>query len=496
MQMISTIKTIAEIKKSSPLNEYQQNKLSQAYSLYFANEQIFLNLMEDIVDCYETRLQNYVGQLKTLSWIGAGFILIVMFINGRFVVYKSIKEVNEQFLEINNHKEFQATILSCSLDGIISINTLGCITLMNKTAEKFFLGQEVDYLGKRISAIIPEFPFNTLGTLQDDYAIELECRKKGGLLFPTLINISKIETGKRQGWVIFVKNLSIRKKIELELDHAKQKILDAVEANNAKSQFLANMSHELRTPLNSIIGFAQLLETDKESPLLPEHADYVNYIHQAGTHLLSLINEILDLAKLEHGKLSLSLEMVNISKVVKEVQMLIYTLASKKHIQIISQFDSMPDYYIVVDRVRIKQVLLNLLSNAIKYNKDHGSIHIAVDRNDQFLKISVIDSGRGISESKISQLFDPFNRLGAENSEIEGTGIGLTITKSLVEDMHGQIGVFSEEHKGSTFWVEFPLAENHKDMKSIRHEETISQPQLLDSTNVVYIDDDSNLKQS
>lgn len=463
IQMLAAINTFAAIRKNIVPDEYNQAKLSQAAALYFTNEKVFLNKMDEIVDSYENGLQNYVNQLKTLSWIGAGFVLMVMFINGRFVVYKSIKEVGDQFLEIKNHKEFQETILSCSLDGIISINNSGCITLINKTAEKFFLIAADNYLGKSISAVIPKFPFYCLKQLNDNYAIELEGRKKGGMLFPILINISKIETCNRQGWVIFIKDLSIRKKIELELSHAQQKIIDAVEANNAKSQFLANISHELKTPLNSIIGFSQLLQSDNELPLASEHAEYVDYIQQAGSHLLTLINEILDLAKLEKGQLSLSLETVNISQIVKEVLMLIYTLASKKHINIINQFDSIPVFYIIADRIRIKQVLLNLLSNAIKYNHDYGTINIQAEiGNQQLLKISVIDNGRGISEDKISQLFDPFNRLGAENSNIEGTGIGLTITKSLVEDMNGRIGVFSEENKGSIFWVEFPLAETKK----------------------------------
>lgn len=492
-QMISAIKVVSEINKNTSFNEQERSNFLQVSAVYFANEKVFLDLMDNIVNSYEVAVQNYVDQLKTLSWIGAGFILLVMFVNGRFVVYKSIKEVDEQFLEIKNHKEFQDIILSCSLDGIVSINTFGCITLMNKTAEKFFQGTEKDYSAKRINAIIPDFPFKQLTDIKDNYVLELQGRKKGGILFPMLINISKIETGNRQGWVIFIKDLSIRKKIELELSHAKQKVMDAVEANNAKSQFLANMSHELRTPLNSIIGFSQLLQTDKESPLIPEHADYVNYIHDAGAHLLSLINEILDLAKLESGQLSLSLEIVNISKVVKEVLILIYSLASKKHIKIFSQFDALPDCYIVVDRIRIKQVLLNLLSNAVKYNRNYGTINIEADSIDnQFLKISVIDNGYGISESKISQLFDPFNRLGAENSEIEGTGIGLTITKSLVEDMQGKIGVFSEENKGSTFWVEFPLAENQISIGNSESEMQIPPCQLPDNCHIVYIEDNSD----
>ena len=461
--MIATLQIIEKLNKEIPFNPEKINHIKEFSKIYFINETLFLKLMDDIVRGYEIELESYVNQLKNLSWTGAGIILLIMFINGRFVVFKSIKEVDEQFQEIKNHKEFQDTILSCSLEGIVTINRMGCITLMNKTAEKFFLGKEHDFLRKRITALIPDFNSDYLDSIQGHYEIELDGRKKGGVLFPVLINISKIEATNRQGWVIFIKDLSLKKKIELELSHAKKSVLEAVEANNAKSQFVANMSHELRTPLNSIIGFSQLLQTDHESPLTPEHYEYISYISQAGTHLLSLINEILDLAKLESGQLSVSLEIVNISAVIKEALILIYTLASKKHIKVFSAFDTMPDYYIVVDRVRIKQVLLDLLSNAVKYNNNNGTITLDAEiKDNQFLKISVTDTGRGIPANKISQLFDPFNRLGAENSDIEGTGIGLTITKSLVEDMYGKIGVLSEENKGSTFWVEFPLAENHK----------------------------------
>ena len=485
-QMVFAVKNIAELNK----NLEKINEIKQYDEIYFANEKVFIGLMDDIVKCYEIGLENYVTQLKNLSWIGAGFILISMFINGRFVVFKSIREVEAQFTQIKNHKEFQDTILSCSLEGIITINTAGEITLINKTAEGFFLGTQKDFLYKKITTLIPDFDADYLEAMQERYEIELNGLKKENILFPVLVNVSKIEAGNRQGWVIFIKDLSLKKKIEQELSYAKKSVVEAVEANNAKSKFVANMSHELRTPLNSIIGFSQLLQTDTQSPLTPEHSEYISYINQAGTHLLSLINEILDLAKLESGQLSLSLEIVNISAVMKEVLILIYTLASKKHIEIVSLFETLPDYYIVVDRVRIKQVLLNLLSNAIKYNQTNGSVTIYAETQDnQSLKISITDTGHGIPAHKISNLFDPFNRLGAENSGIEGTGIGLTITKGLVEDMQGKIGVLSEENKGSTFWVEFPLAENQRNFLENNPKASITPCQLPDNCQIVYIED-------
>jgi PAS domain-containing protein len=166
-QMIFAVKNIDKLNKSTK----NTIEISKFYNLYFTNEKNFITLMDAIVKDYEIGLQNYVSQLKNLSWIGAGMVLVIMFINGYFVVLKSIREVDKQFLKIQRHKEFQETILSCSLEGIITINTKGCITLMNKTAEKFFLQEEKSFLGKRITTLIPDFDSDYLESMQDRYEI-------------------------------------------------------------------------------------------------------------------------------------------------------------------------------------------------------------------------------------------------------------------------------------------------------------------------------------
>ncbi len=231
----------------------------------------------------------------------------------------------------------------------------------------------------------------------------------------------------------------------------------AEKANLAKSEFLSSMSHELRSPLNAILGFAQLMETGSPLPTPGQKAS-IDQILKAGWYLLELINEILDLALIESGKLSLSLEPMSLAEVMLECQAMIEPQAQKSGIRMsFPQFDI--PYFVTADRTRVKQVLINLLSNAIKYNRAQGTVEVTCSASAaERIRISVQDTGEGLSPEKLAQLFQPFNRLGQEAGAEEGTGIGLVVSKRLVELMGGEIGVESTVGVGSVFWIELNVA--------------------------------------
>nr|MDP2192813.1 PAS domain S-box protein [Rhodoferax sp.] len=231
----------------------------------------------------------------------------------------------------------------------------------------------------------------------------------------------------------------------------------AEKANLAKSEFLSSMSHELRSPLNAILGFAQLLESGTPGPTAVQKGR-IEQILQAGWYLLELINEILDLALIESGKLSLSMEPMSLPDVLLDCQTMIEAQAQKKGIRLtFAQFDR--PVFVDADRTRVKQVLINLLSNAIKYNRTGGTVEVTCNASaGRRLRISVQDTGEGLSPEKLAQLFQSFNRLGQETSAEPGTGIGLVMSKRLVELMGGEIGTQSTVGKGSAFWIELNLA--------------------------------------
>jgi PAS domain S-box-containing protein len=229
----------------------------------------------------------------------------------------------------------------------------------------------------------------------------------------------------------------------------------AENANLAKSDFLSSMSHELRSPLNAILGFAQLMNSDSPPPTASQTAS-IDQILRAGWYLLELINEILDLAQIESGRLALSAEPTSVAEVMLECQAMIEPLGQKRGIKMEFPLFDLP-CYVDADRTRLKQVLINLLSNAIKYNQPNGTVVVEMNRTDgdpDRVRVSVKDSGAGLPPDKLAQLFQPFNRLGQERSTEEGTGIGLVMSKRLVELMGGEIGVESAVGAGSVFWFE------------------------------------------
>lgn len=275
-------------------------------------------------------------------------------------------------------------------------------------------------------------------------------RRKDGSEFISQSNIRSI-TSPESGELLHSFNMFIDYSEEMARQEALITAREAADrANQAKSDFLSSMSHELRTPMNAIIGFAQMLEYDSE--LTADQQDNVHEILKAGRHLLDLINEVLDLAKIESGRVDLSMEGIDLAVLGEDCRQLLQPIADQAGIHLGIELPSKS--VVFADRVRLKQVLLNLLSNAIKYNRPHGTVRLSVTASKPgYLRLAVADTGLGIASKRITELFQPFNRLGAEASEIEGTGIGLTITRRLVEMMGGEISVESTLGVGSTFWV-------------------------------------------
>ncbi len=271
----------------------------------------------------------------------------------------------------------------------------------------------------------------------------------------------------------------------------------AENASQAKSEFLSNMSHELRTPLNAILGFSQLIQMDP-GDISKDQLVNVKQIYKSGSHLLTLINEILDLAKIESGNFSLSPEPVLINEVIEEVFAILQSLAQERDITLINNINGKDSFSVIVDRIRIKQILLNLGSNAVKYNRPKGTVTFFSEPLDnEMVRICVKDTGYGIEEDLQSTLFKPFNRLEMEYSGIEGTGIGLSLSKQLVELMNGKIGLESKPDEGSVFYIEVPLVEVIPETRK----ENVEDPELemlsgqKKMSKVIYIEDNpTNMK--
>ena len=331
-------------------------------------------------------------------------------------------------------------------------------------------------LGTPIRPGFEALAFKASRGIEDMY--ELTYVRKDGSRFPAIVSVSPLRDGddKIIGYLLIGTDNTARKQVEdaqavldarlreqqlalqetnVELEAARAA---ADKANRAKSEFLSSMSHELRTPLNAVLGFAQLLASDKPPPT-PSQLRSIDQILKGGWYLLQLINEILDLAMIESGKVTMSQESMGLSDVLKDCQAMVGPQAQKRGIRLVFNPMARP-FFVHADRTRVKQVMINLLSNAIKYNRVGGSVTVTCgEGSDGMVRVSVADTGAGLSDEQIAHLFEPFNRLGQEEGAEEGTGIGLVVTKQLVELMHGAIGVDSDVGAGTTFWVELAASD-------------------------------------
>ena len=408
----------------------------------------------------------------------------------------------------------QNAILTSANFSIIATDEKGIIQLFNVGAELMlgYLAEEVvnkinpsdihdpeevmaraqalsQELGTQITPGFEALAFKASRGVEDIYELTYIC--KDGRRFPAIVSITALrdDYGAIIGYLLIGTDNSVRKEVEVAL---KEAMSVAEKANLAKSDFLSSMSHELRTPLSAILGFAQLMESGTPQPT-PAQKRSIDQILQAGWYLLDLINEILDLALIESGKLSLSLEPIALADVMLECQTMIESQAQKRGIIVTFEHLDFP-YFVKADRTRLKQVLINLLSNAIKYNKVGGTVRVTYEqRTTGRVRISVRDTGDGLSGEKIAQLFQPFNRLGQETTTEQGTGIGLVMTKRLVELMGGVISVESVVGKGSIFSIEMNMTvERHKVVGALDSHVVTAHaniPADADVRTVLYVED-------
>lgn len=383
-------------------------------------------------------------------------------------VVQDIDDRKQLELTLANREHLLTTILDTTQQGFWFINTDGMTTDLNPAMCRILGRSREEVIGHSVYEFIE---------VENHHVFEHELgRRRQGLTTPYelallradgsrvhCINTPSLLQNENGGIVAYVgiwTDVSELRRIQDDLHAVNQRLSAAYEeaerANRAKSDFLSSMSHELRTPMNSILGFGQLLECD---PSLPdEQQDNVREILRAGRHLLALINEVLDLAKVESGRIDLSIEPVRLAPLITECTTLLQVIADSRSIAL--HVGELGDISVRADRTRLKQALLNLLSNAVKYNHPEGEVWLRVEPDSPgLLRIDVIDSGPGIPADKQCQLFEPFNRLDAEQTEIEGTGIGLTLTRRIIEMMGGSVGVESAPGQGSRFWIILPAAD-------------------------------------
>jgi PAS domain S-box-containing protein len=396
----------------------------------------------------------------------------------------SERKNNELAMELANRE--RNLILNSAGEGIYGLDIEGKTTFVNPTACKMLGYSEEELLGTGQHLMIhhsysdgthyPKDKCPIYAAFKDGkvhHESEEVFWKKDGSSFPVeYISKPIMDSGKVVGAVVTFTDITARKNAEKELQHAYNELEIRIherthelnqakelaeQHNQAKSEFLSRMSHELRTPMNAILGFAQIMNESRKDPLSDSHKSRLSQILKAGNHLLELINEVLDLARVEAGKITVSLEPINIAELATDVLNVVHPMAKKFNIRLVDEITAQKSIHIFADKTRLKQVLLNLLSNGIKYNRKEGSVTLSLEKQqDGFLNILVTDTGMGIPSKKLEKIFVPFDRLDAEGTEVEGTGIGMTISKRLIELMNGRIHVHSTMGKGSQFSVSLP----------------------------------------
>jgi PAS domain S-box-containing protein len=436
-----------------------------------------------------------------------GYLLIGTDNTARKQIEEERKKLDQR---LRDQQFYTRSLIESNIDALMTTDPLGIITDVNKQMEALTGCTRDELIGAPFKNYFtdPEraeagIKLMLSGKKVADY--ELTASARDGKKTVVSYNATTFYDRDRrlQGVFAAARDVTERKRFEHALQESNVELKNAKsaaeKANLAKSDFLSSMSHELRSPLNAILGFAQLMESASPAPS-PSQTESIAQILQAGWHLLKLINEILDLAVIESGKVSLSPESVSLSEVMSECQAMMEPQAQKYGISMtFPRFNDDQPFFVRADRTRLKQIIINLLSNAIKYNTKQGTVTVKCAASvPGRVRVSVTDTGAGLPPEKLAQLFQPFNRLGQEAGGMDGTGIGLVVTKQLVELMNGVIGVESVVGVGSVFWCEL-ISDAASQLKVEGGEiEAFVRPQLPEGAprrTLLYVEDNpANMK--
>lgn len=410
-------------------------------------------------------IDNLLSHIPLIGALVGTIFSLLLFIYLRSILTQSEQinlQVKKRTIELETNREELETVINTVEDGIVMINMKGTVQLFNPAAEKIFKYESSEVIGRNVNMLMPE-PFHSQhdGYLHNyitsgsakiiGIGREVKGKRKDGTTFPLRLAVNKMMIGNNMFFVGAVTDITVEKDAKQKLIKAKEK---AEEANRLKSDFLNTMSHELRTPLTIILGNIDELTDEEEVPEPDEVAEIAQDCAKAGKHLMQLINDLLDISKIEAGKMTLLKESVHSGEIIAEVANHIKALTDQKGLNLSIEGD---ERELNIDHIRIKQVLLNLLSNAVKFTENGGISIISRVEKDCF-SISVKDTGCGMDEENLNFIFDPFRQVDSSSvRKIGGTGLGLAITKKLVELHKGNIQVESQLGKGSIFTVFLPL---------------------------------------
>ena len=369
-------------------------------------------------------------------------------------------------------------LLESAPDAILELDPEGRIVLLNRMAEQLFGYTREEMLAQRVDALVPDAIRGAHKGHRAQYhshpvtrpmgsGLKLEARRKDGSHFPVEISLSSVKSGDGIRVTAIIRDITERKEMESRLRAVEEKYVrelelshrEAERANQLKTEFLGNMSHELRSPLHTVIGFAELLAEEKEGALNEKQKRFVGHIKTDSLHLLNLINDLLDLSKIEAGRLELRYELFSIEAVIAEAISSVQPRATAKCLEIVTDISITAPVW--ADRLRFKQILHNLLTNAIKFTPNGGRVRVDAADCGHFAEISVRDTGIGIPEDQQQAVFDKFYqvRAGIQGGD-EGTGLGLAITKRLVDQHGGTISLKSEPGNGTCFTFSIPLEQS------------------------------------